>query len=83
MFLPKRHFTNLNKKYPVPIRYIKQNSRDKHDFNDRYILAVNKRIKALRYSCTVSFKVAVIGKFGFWVDNDYPQFPKHRLRNRL
>ena len=80
IFLPRRCVTNLNKKYPIPRKYIKETSRDKRDFNDKYILAVTKRNKALRYSGTLPAKVAVIGKFGFWVDNDYPQFPKHRLR---
>ena len=75
----------LNKKHPVPRQYIKQNSRDKHDFNDKYILAVRYRIIFLRQSSTLPKKVRVITKTsGFWVDVRRPEFPKHRLRkNRL
>jgi len=75
----------LNKKHPVPRQYIKQNSRDKHDFNDKYILAVTYRINFLRRKHALPKKVRVITKMsGFWVDVIHPGFPKHRLRkNRL
>jgi hypothetical protein len=59
----------INKKYPVPRQYIKQNQRDKHDFNDRYIAAMTKRIKAFRRNAVLPKKKAVISKRGgFWVD---------------
>lgn len=85
VWLPNRSLENLNKKCPVPRQYIKQNSRDKHDFNDKYILAVTYRINFLRHHHTLPKKVRVITKMsGFWVDVRHPGFPKHRLRkNRL
>jgi hypothetical protein len=66
-----RTIDRICKKYPVPRPYIRQNQRDKHDFNDRYIAAVTKRIKAFRRKAVLLKKKAVISKRGgFWVDTD-------------
>lgn len=79
--LPDRSLENLNKKCPVPRQYIKQCSRDKHDFNDKYIVAITYRINFLRHKSALPKKVRIITRTsGFWVDARRPDFPKHRLR---
>jgi len=61
----------FNKKYPVPRQFVRQNQRDKHDFNDLFIAVVTKRAKALRCNHVVPKKKAVVSKrWGFWVEVD-------------
>ena len=58
----------LWQKYPTPRPHKQQTQRDKHDFNDLYIAAVTKRIKALRRSSLIPKKKAVITKrWGVWI----------------
>ena len=65
------YLDKLYKKYPTPRPYKRQNQRDKHDFNDCYIAIAVKRIKALRHSCLIPKKKAVIDKdCCFWVEVD-------------
>ena len=61
----------FNKKYPVPKQFVRQNQRDKHDFNDLFIAVVAKRTKALRYNEVLPKKKSVVSKrWGFWVEVD-------------
>mgnify|MGYP003349927948 FL=1 len=63
------YLDRLWNKYPTPRPYKRQNQRDKHDFNDKYIAVATKRIKATRHSSLIPKKKAVISKrWGFWVD---------------
>ena len=63
------HFERLWRKYPTTRPFLRQTQRDKHDFNDRYIAAATKRIKAMRLGNLIPKKKAVISKmWGFFVD---------------
>ena len=62
------YLDRLWNKYPTPRPYKRQTQRDKHDFNDLYIAAVTKRIKALRRSSLIPKKKAGISKrWGVWI----------------
>lgn len=69
----------LNKKYPVPRQYVNESSNDKRTFNDRYITAVRRRMKALRVYRPIPTKVARLNIWKkFCVTAEAPQFTKPR-----
>ena len=56
------YLDRLWKKYPTPRPYKRQNQRDKHDFNDKYIAVAFKRFKATHRSYLIPKKRGVISK---------------------
>lgn len=55
----------------VPRQFIHQSSRDKHDFNIRYITAVTKRIRWYKKHCVLPKPIGKINNHRFWIDIDY------------
>jgi len=77
----KRFMNQLNRKYPVPRHYVRESSRDKHDFSGDYCRAVIKRIKALRHNVPYPKRVMCIDSGGrIYIDAQQPDFKRYIRR---